>query len=179
MSAVDTADPATKLDESQGPAHRHLPLVSGYVRERPLGPYAILAAGYAAFTVTGAVSGVRRRGLAQPSLADGALLAVATFKLSRLVTKAKVTSFARAPFARFVEEGDGPEVNEAPRGSGLRRAIGELITCPFCFTQWSATLLAVSWLHAPRATRAAAGLLTVVAAADVMHVAWTRLESQG
>lgn len=170
--------PAAQLEEPEGPAPRHVPLVSGYVRERPLGPYAILAAGYAAFAIAGATSGVRRRGVPQLTLADGALLAVATFKLSRLVTKAKVTSFVRAPFARFVAEGDGPEVNEEPRGEGLRRAIGELLTCPFCFTQWSATLLAVSWLHAPRSTRAAATLLTVVAAADVLHTGWTRLESQ-
>ena len=177
MSTIDGVAPPPDLSEPEGPVHRHVPLVSGYVRERPLGPYAVLGAAYAAFAVAGATSGVRRNGLPRLTLADGALLAVGTFKLSRLVTKAKITSVIRAPFARFVEEGDGPEVNEAPRGDGLQRAIGELLTCPFCFTQWSATVLAVSWLHAPRATRAAASLLTVVAVADVLHVAWCRLES--
>jgi hypothetical protein len=179
MSITDDVAPPPALEEPEGPAHRHIPLVSGYVRERPLGPYAVLGAAYAAFAVAGATSGVRRRGLPQLTLADGALLAMGAFKLSRIVTKAKITSFLRAPFARFVEEGDGPEVNEAPRGEGLRRAVGELITCPFCFTQWSATLLAVSWLHAPRETRAVASLLTVVTAADVLHVAWCRFESAG
>ena len=159
-------------------------LVSGYGREQHLGAYAMLFGTYATATAVGVVTGVRRRhvsrrrGLPRPSLADGALLAVAAFKLSRLVTKDKVTGFVRAPFTEFVEEGDAAEVNEAPRGEGLRYAIGELLTCPFCFNQWAATALGVAWLHAPNATRDVTALLASSAAADVLHVAWTRLESQ-
>ena len=152
-------------------------LVSGYGRERQLKPYMALFGTYVALTTAGVVAGVRRRGAPSMSVADGALLAVAAFKLSRLATKDKVTGFVRAPFTEFVEEGDGAEVNEAPRGDGLRHAIGELLTCPFCFNQWTATALAVGWLNAPRATRGLASLLAVSASADVLHVAWTRLES--
>jgi len=153
-------------------------LVSGYGRERQLGPYAALFATYAAVTGVGVISGVRRGGIPRPTLSDGALLAVAAFKLSRLITKDKVTGFARAPFTEFVEEGDGAEVNEAPRGDGLRYAIGELLTCPFCFNQWAATALGIAWLHAPKATRDVSALLAASVAADVMHVAWTKIESQ-
>ena len=152
--------------------------MSGYGRERQLGPYMALFGTYATATGVGVISGVRRRGVPRPTLTDGALLAVAAFKLSRLVTKDKVTGFARAPFTEFVEEGDGAEVNEAPRGDGLRYAIGELLTCPFCFNQWAATGLGIAWLHAPKATRNISALLATSAAADVMHVAWTRIESQ-
>lgn len=153
-------------------------LVSGYGRERQLGPYAMLFTTYATATGLGVITAVRRRRVARPTLTDGALLAVAAFKLSRLVTKDKVTGFVRAPFTEFVEEGDGAEVNEAPRGDGLRYAIGELLTCPFCFNQWAATALAVAWLHAPRATRDVSALLASSAAADLLQVAWTKLESQ-
>ena len=158
-------------------------LVAGYGRERQLGAYATLFATYATATAVGVLTGVRRRGsrrrgVPRPSLADGALLAVAAFKLSRLVTKDKVTGFVRAPFTEFVEEGDAAEVNEAPRGEGLRYAIGELLTCPFCFNQWAATALGVAWLHAPNATRDVTALLTTSAAADVLHIAWTRLEAE-
>jgi hypothetical protein len=69
-------------------------------------------------------------------------------------------------------------VNETPRGEGLRRAIGELLTCPFCFTQWSATMLGIAWVSAPEATRAMNWLFAAATAADVMHVAWTRIEEQ-
>ncbi|HSP64715.1 MAG TPA: hypothetical protein VLO10_00860, partial [Candidatus Deferrimicrobium sp.] len=64
-------------------------LVSGYGREQHLGAYAMLFGTYATATAVGVVTGVRRRGrwrrrgLPRPSLADGALLAVAAFKLSR------------------------------------------------------------------------------------------------
>ena len=153
-------------------------LFSGYGRERPLGPYLQLAGAYALVAGVGVVTGVRRRGgVPRLTMADGALLAVGAFKLSRVITKAKVTGFIRAPFTRFVEPGDAAEVNEEARGEGLQRAVGELLTCPFCFTQWSATLLAISWLHAPGATRALASVLAITTAADVLHVAWTRYEA--
>ena len=152
-------------------------LTAGYRRERPLGPYMALFSTYAVLTASGAISGARRRGIPALDARDGALLAVAAFKLSRLATKDKVTGFVRAPFARFVEEGDGAEVNEAPRGEGIQRAIGELVTCPFCFTQWTLTALVVAWWHAPEATRLASSVLAAAAAADVLHVGWTKLES--
>ncbi len=155
-------------------------LVSGYGREQQLGAYSTLFATYAAATAVGVVTGVRRRGgIPRPTLADGVLIAVAAFKLSRLVTKDKVTGFVRAPFTQWVEEGDGAEVNERPRGDGVRYAIGELLTCPFCCTQWTTTALGVAWLHSPKATRALMTLLTASAAADVLHVAWTRIEALG
>ena len=152
--------------------------VRGYGRERALGPYAALFATYASLTAVGTVVAVRRRRIDAPTFADAALITVAGFKLARLVTKDKVTGFARAPFTEWVDEGDGAEVNERPRGSGLRHAIGELLTCPFCFTQWAVTALAVSWINAPRVTRLLATLLTSAAAADVLHVAWTKVEAQ-
>ncbi len=72
---------------------------------------------------------------------DLALLAVATHRLSPLVTKHSVTAVVRAPFTRFREPvGDG-EVTEGVRGTGGRHAVRELMTCPFCIAQWIATAL--------------------------------------
>lgn len=153
-------------------------LTSGYGRERELRPYMALFAADATFTALGVATAVRRRGLSRPTFSDGALLAVGAFRLSRLVTKDKVTGFVRAPFTEWVDEGGAAEVNETPRGEGLRRAIGELLTCPFCFTQWSATMLGIAWVSAPEATRAMNWLFAAATAADVMHVAWTRIEEQ-
>jgi hypothetical protein len=59
--------------------------------------------------------------------------------VSRRITKDSVTSPFRAPFAEVRgPEGLG-EVKQRVRGRGLRRAIGELVTCPFCVGQWVAT----------------------------------------
>lgn len=151
--------------------------LAAYAPDRPLASYLTLSVAYGVLTSAGVLSALRRKRRAHASATDLLLLATGTFKLSRLIGKDRVTAFLRAPFARFVEEGDGAEVNEEPRGEGLQRAIGELLTCPFCLNQWTGAALAVSWLHAPRATRAAAGVLTGIALADVLHVGWTRLES--
>ncbi len=174
---IDTMRDGTAQSDRQ---HQHgsplQALVAGYGRERPLGPYLVLFGTYVTLTAAGIATGIRRRGLRRATLAEGALLAVGAFRLTRLATKDKVTGFLRAPFTEWVEEGDGPEVNEAPRGDGLRHAVGELLTCPFCFTQWAATALGVAWLNAPEATRALNSLLAAASAADVMHVAWCKLE---
>lgn len=50
----------------------------------------------------------------------------------------EVTAPLRAPFTEFQEEGGPREVEESPRGSGIRRAIGELLACPFGMSQWVA-----------------------------------------
>ena len=115
--------------------------------------YLTLAGVYAAATATGALAvraRDRRRGLAAAvsgrqrvpdrlSADDLMLMGVATFKLSRLLTRAKVTMPIREPFATYERPGAAAEVMMTPRGSGLQRATGELLTCPFCVAQWIGT----------------------------------------
>jgi hypothetical protein len=104
------------------------------------------------------------------------LCAGATHRLSRLVAKDPVTSPLRAPFARF-EGTTGPaELDEDVRGTGPRKAVGELLTCPFCTGLWIATGLAAGLVFAPRATRLAAGALTSTALADLLHFARVRAQ---
>src|SRR4051812_6628695 len=107
---------------------------SGYAppdEEKPLGSYAVLIAGFNA--VLAGLLFARHRDLPKRiGLRDLVLLAVATQRLSRLIAKDKVTSAIRAPFVRYEEDAGPSEVSESPRGSGMRRAIGELISCPFC-----------------------------------------------
>jgi hypothetical protein len=103
---------------------------TGYGRpDAPLASYAALTALFNAL-VGAFLWRATRSGRLPERVAPGdvVLLGIATFKASRLLTKDKVTSVLRAPFVRFKEMGSGAEVNEEPRGQGLRRAIGELIT---------------------------------------------------
>src|SRR5438105_13964623 len=124
-------------------------------QERPLGAYAALAGIY-----TGAAGGsliaLRAAGRELPeriALGDVVLIGVATHKVSRLMTRDKVTSFLRAPFTRFQEPSGQGEVEEEPCGHGLRLATGELLVCPYCLAQWVATALALGLIGAPRLTR--------------------------
>ena len=146
--------------------------------ERPLESYALL------MTVYGSVVAVvltlaRRRGRLseRPAVADLALTAVATQRLSRLVTKDRVTAVVRAPFTSPRGDDAAPrEVDDTPRGRGLRRVIGELLVCPFCVSQWIATAFAAGLLFAPRPTRWIAGVFTAVATSDFLQFGYKAAE---
>ncbi len=71
---------------------------------------------------------------------------------------------------------DPAELSEKVRGSGFRRAVGALVTCPFSLAVWVATASGFSLLFAPRATRFAASILAAVTDADVLHLAYGALE---
>ncbi|WP_406460585.1 DUF1360 domain-containing protein [Streptomyces sp. NBC_01622] len=60
---------------------------------------------------------------------------------------------------------------DEPRGHGLRLAAGELLACPFCMSAWVAGALFCGYAAAPRATRLAAGALSVVTIADWLQYA--------
>ena len=92
------------------------------------------------------------------------------------VAKDTVTAPFRAPFTRFKDAGAPGEVNEEPRQeTPAKQAVGELVTCPFCMAQWVGTGFLFGYLLAPRATRAAASLFTIVAASDGLQYAYTAL----
>jgi hypothetical protein len=146
--------------------------------DRPLASFAGLMGAYGAFVAVGAVA-ARRRGL--PSTvraADLALVSVATHKLSRLLAKDPVTSPLRAPFTRFAGTSGEAELKEEVRGSGLRKAMGELVTCPFCLGQWVSTSFVLGLVLAPRATRLVATTFTAVAAADFLQLAYAAAEER-
>jgi hypothetical protein len=113
-----------------------------------------------------------------PRPEDLVLIALATQRLSRLVTKDRVTSALRAPFTAYEGEGGPGEVEERARGRGLRRAVGELLVCPFCIAQWIATALAVGLLFAPRVTRFLAGTFSVVGLADLLQLLYKGAETR-
>jgi len=126
--------------------------------------------------VAGMTALTRRRG-ATVSLAAGdiALLAAGTHKLARLATQEKVTEPVRSPFTDRVEAPDGT-IAERPRPQGARRAVGELVTCPFCLSVWIATVLTAAFLLAPRPTRIVLGALTAMVGSDFLQRTWARLD---
>ena len=151
-----------------------------YAREaehRPLGGYAVLSATLTA-AVAGALAGARGRLPERIALQDVVLAGVATHKLSRIVAKDKVTSFIRAPFTRFQEPAGKGELEEKPRGRGLRLATGELLVCPYCVAQWISAGFAVGYVHAPRLTRLFAGLYTMYAISDGLQIAYLAAEER-
>jgi hypothetical protein len=147
-------------------------------QERPLGGYAALMAIFAA-VVGGFSAWVRRSGRElpeRPSPGDLALVTVATHKASRLLAKDRVTSTVRAPFTEFEDDAGAGEVSEKARGRGLRRAVGELVICPYCLGLWVAAVFAAGLVVAPRPTRWAAGALAAVFGSDVLQIVYKNAE---
>ena len=131
--------------------------------------------------VTAGIATVRNRGHDLPAripIGDVALLTVATFRLSRRIAKDPVTSPLRAPFTTFEGASGHAEVAEVVREhGGVKHAVGELLTCPFCLAQWVATGLVFGYAAAPRATRLAALTMTMVAGSDVLQFAYDSIQN--
>ncbi len=142
----------------------------------PLPGYAALLAVYGTTAAAMAALLWRKRRILARRFTPGdiALLSVATFKLSRLATRDSVTSVVRSPLTRYEGPAKTPsEVNESPRGGGVRKALGELATCPYCFGQWAASAFVAGHLLAPRATRVMAATLTVAATSDALQLGYS------
>ena len=99
-------------------------------------------------------------------------------KLARRVSKDSVTSPLRAPFTRYEGLSGPAELQEGGRGSGIRKAVGELVSCPFCLSQWVATGFVFGLLMAPRATRWTASVFASLALADFVQFAYAWAEQQ-
>lgn len=148
-------------------------------QERPLGGYGVLMGTFLTLSI-GFASWFRRSGRELPesiSARDLALVTVASHKASRLVTRDRVTSVVRAPFTEYQDDAAGPgEVNEAARGRGLRRAIGELLVCPYCLGMWMSAAMTASLLVFPRFTRWIASVLTAFFGSELLQIAYVRAE---
>lgn len=148
--------------------------------ERPLGPYAVLAAGYG----TGALAilaALRRRGHELPErfpAGDVILVGIATHKISRLLAKDKVTAFLRAPFTTYEGASGHGEVEEQPCGHGARLAVGELLVCPYCLAQWVATGLTLGLVGAPRVTRLVSTVFVAHTVSDFLQAAYRAAEER-
>lgn len=147
--------------------------------ERPLGSFLVVMAAYGG-SVAALSAAVKASGRELPervAWSDLALATVATHKLSRLIAKDPVTSPLRAPFTEFAGTSGEAELAEEVRGAGPRKAIGELVTCPFCLGQWVATGFAFGLVLAPRPTRLAATVFTALTGADFLQLAYAKAES--
>lgn len=153
---------------------------AGYAdSEQPLGAYALLTTAFTAGMVV-ALSSAHRRGRLpeQIETKDIIVLGLATHKIARLLTKDSVTSFMRAPFVRLEEKRGTNSINEKARGQGIRRSIGELVSCPECTGHWVASGLVVGLVHAPRITRVIGSLYASLTIGDMLQFVYVGLKSR-
>ena len=155
---------------------------AGSVRERdprPLGGYAALVGTYT--TLAGGLmwSLLKKPVLEQQFSAFELLVfGLGIQHVSRLIAKDSVTAVMRAPFTQFKEAAGEGEVNEVPVGTGLGKAAGELITCPFCIAQWVATVLVAGRILAPRFTSVAVSTFAIARLSDYLQLSYGFLRSE-
>jgi hypothetical protein len=138
------------------------------VEDRPLPEYAALAATFG--TVLAGFLVVAGRKLPERvSLTDTVRIGLASYKLGRLIAKDRVTTFVRAP---VTEDADATK----PKREGAARALGELVTCPYCIGVWVASGLSYSLVLFPRQTRLVTTIFGGQAVADFLNAAFVRLQ---
>ncbi len=109
---------------------------------------------------------------------DLALLGLATYRAGRLVAYDKVTSPLRTPFTR-TEKGESGEEQVVAKGTGIQKALGELISCPTCIGTWIAAVLIYMRGILPGPTNLLVAILGVTGAAELLDNAATALSQVG
>ncbi|MBL8744428.1 MAG: DUF1360 domain-containing protein [Myxococcales bacterium] len=124
-------------------------------------------------TSTAAVAALRAAGRPFPARVparDILLLGLATSRVSRLLTRDKVTRVVRAPFTDVTPGADPEKVDEKPRqDSDARRALGELLLCPRCVGVWAGMAFGCGYMLSPDVTRLIAGMFASATVSDYVN----------
>jgi hypothetical protein len=139
------------------------------MEERPLPEYAGLTVAFGG-VLGGFLLLAHRRLPERIGFGDVVRIGLASYKLGRLVAKDEVTSWVRAPVTR---DEDATE----PKPYGVERALGELVTCPYCIGVWAASGLSYALVLFPRETRLVTTIFGSQAVADFLNAAFVRLKS--
>jgi hypothetical protein len=134
--------------------------------------YAKLNAVYAALVATVLLS-TRGREHEDPIAGRELIpIAAATFALSKVIAREKIGTWMREPFVEL-DQGE-----RKPRGRGLRRAVGELVTCSRCVGAWSALGVVGLRLAAPESGRTLTNVLAASAGNDWLQAAFKLLTAE-
>jgi hypothetical protein len=138
------------------------------VEETPTEPvdYAAISATYGALLGT-VVLAARDRGDGQIAPSELLPLSVATFALSKLISKEKAETWMREPFV--------DEASRRPKGRRLRYAVGELLTCTRCVGAWSSLGLVALRATRPREARVVTAVLATSALNDFLQAGFAAL----
>jgi hypothetical protein len=183
MATTDqTQRPHPALPTDVSDHHRRAsddPSRGGEAESAPLASYATLIVtfnvafgGFLIYT-----SRSKRRVAANIPPGEILLLGVTARKISQLITSSRATRVLRAPFAELRVSDDG-HADERPRGAGMRKALGELLTCPHCTGVWVAGGLTAARVVRPRETAVVAAAFTILSVAEALQSASKVVQSQ-
>jgi hypothetical protein len=147
--------------------------------QRPYAGYGTILAAFGG--VLAATAGLERalgRGAPQRSTLDYVLLCAGSFKAARALSRERVGSVLRQPFVESDARGVPDARSELPAGDGVRRAVGELVTCTRCAGTWAAAGLLASQSIAPRFGRLLTWSLAAGAANDFLQAGFAAMRAR-
>ncbi|WP_205698686.1 DUF1360 domain-containing protein [Conexibacter sp. SYSU D00693] len=131
--------------------------------------YAALSATYSALA-GGLLLAARDKGEHPVRQAELPTLGLATFALTKLITKEKVETWMREP---FLEE--TPDGQRRPKGRRMRYAVGELLSCSRCMGAWTSLGIVGLRVLRPREARVVTTVLATSAVNDWLQTGFTKL----
>ncbi|MEH7456472.1 DUF1360 domain-containing protein [Bacillus sp. JJ1127] len=105
------------------------------------------------------------------------IFACAAFRLTRLIVYDKITSFLRRPFIEEVQinEPDGTvSIYTKVKGKGLKKWIGELLSCYWCTGVWVSAFLLLLYKLVPKVAEPFILLLAIAGAAAIIETIISR-----
>ena len=109
---------------------------------------------------------------------DLVMLGFASYRLGHLISFDKVTEPLRQPFTETKMDDFGAAMTVEARGEGIRRALGELVSCPICAGTWGAAALVYGLNLFPGPARIFTTILGAIGMGEVLHslteaLSWT------
>ena len=105
-----------------------------------------------------------------PPQSELPVLGLAAFALTKAVSKEKVGTWMREPLV--------DEASRTPKGSRLRYAAGELLTCTRCMGTWTSLALIGFRLARPREGKIVSSILATAAINDWLQATFTHVTSR-
>jgi len=110
---------------------------------------------------------------------DLTMLGLTSFRAGRLVPYDQVTEPLRSPVTDTEPDSYGTSQTTVAEGSGVRKAIGELVACPTCVGMWVSAFLVYGLRIAPVPTRLFLAFTSASGIAEILDSATEALSWTG
>jgi hypothetical protein len=100
---------------------------------------------------------------------DLVLLSLSAFRAGHLIAYDKVAEPLRHPFTETQQDPSGAGDTVVPKGTGVQKALGELVACPTCVGTWVGAFLTYGLMFLPGPTRVLLAILSATGVAELLH----------
>lgn len=117
----------------------------------------------------------------QISRFDWFMLVLATFRMSRMLAYDKVMQMYRSPVVETVphDSGAGDTTQAKAASTGIKRALGEMISCPICNGTWISAGLVYGLCLIPGYTRTLISVMSAVGAVEILNAGFEAVQWNG